>query len=218
MTLRCEVIFRFQLKLIDSLNSRFTGNPVFKEIDSIVCSGSTPGGKAKIFIDSLADCGLIVACTEGGAYIDRDMKTLRAYFFDQLTDPTKQYFTQFEKETLEGFHEDGGMRISVNDLADRLGFWDDFCFKYPDHVLFHNARDRRDSYLYYFLVGVDYTPAFDNESHHLTKEFEGAYDYYLKTFSSTPSSRVIRNYFSLIKDSEYTCNEKIDAFAGQYKQ
>jgi hypothetical protein len=214
MALRSYV--RFQLKLIDTLNSRLYRNPNLEEISMAACCKGNASEQTRLYIDSISHSALIIAEHEGGPSIDRDVNVLRSYFFDHLSASTKDYFTQFEKELVEGFSEDGGLAISVHDLADRLAFWDKFCFRYPDHVLIHDAKDRRDTYLYYFLVGVDYNPTFDNESHKFTKEFNDAYNYYLKTFPSTQSSRVIRNYLTLIEQSAYSDNEKIIAFARQY--
>ncbi len=59
-------------------------------------------------------------------YIDRDVKMIRKCFYAHLSEPTKLFFDQYEKEDLEGFSEDGGLIISLTALAERIGFWISF--------------------------------------------------------------------------------------------
>jgi hypothetical protein len=207
-----QAYLQFQARLIESLNERLHESEYYEAINSLVWADTSRyEKKGKDYRDKLKGTGLVLAFTEGTPYIDRDAAVIRNYFHEYLTGETQSFYSQFEEETKESFSEDGGLIISLESLAGRIGFWDTFLSKYPNSIFVNEAKSRLDVYLFYFVSGMDNTPAFDYEGK-LEEEFKAAYDFYVQTYPSTSSAGIISEYLSILNASEYKRNAQVDEF------
>lgn len=207
----------FQAKLMDSLNQQLIRNPDLEKIESTIWDDSTrhhPEGKA--FMNKLFQNGLRLASTEGMVYIERETQTLRNYFYDNLSPSTQKFFGQFELETNQPMSADGGFIIPIKDVADRLGFWDAFLTSYPEHLFSDQAANNVKYDLYFFLIGLDNTPAFSYDDGKLNKEFLEAYKYFIQKYPDSKNAGVIKEYLQLLEKAVYKQTEKIKEFSSKY--
>jgi hypothetical protein len=208
---------KFQAKLIDSLNQQLMRNPALEKIESTIWQDTTlhqPEGKA--FMNKLFQNGLRLASTEGMVYIDRETQTLRNYFYDNLSPSTQKFFGQFELETNQPMSSDGGFIIPVKEVADRLGFWDAFLTSYPKHLFSDYAANNAKYDLYFFLIGMDNTPAFGHGDETLDKEFLEAYKYFIQKYPDSKNAVVIKEYLQLLEKAGYKQTEEVKEFSEKY--
>lgn len=191
--------FAFQNRLINELNQKLYTRPDYETINTLIWADTTLYAPAAVRLQKqLKQQGLLFLSTEGSIYIDADTEPIRTTFYECLSKSTKLFFEQYEFETNQGFAEDGGMYISEKELADRLGFWEEFVMNNPNHVFKDYADNNLKYYRYYLMMGMDNTPAFDYESGKLLNEYELALIYYQQRYSKTPSARIYKDYLTLL--------------------
>lgn len=193
---------RFQKQLIDELNQQLYARPDFDTINTLIWADTILHAlKALTFQKELHQEGLLIRFSEGGIYIDADMEPIRATFYSYLTRPTKLFFDQFMFESNQGIAEDGGMYITEYELADRLGFWEEFVMNNPNHIFKDFADDNIKYYRYYLMIGMDNTPAFDFESRKLQAKYKQALIYYQQRFGKTPGAPIFKKYLTLVESN-----------------
>jgi hypothetical protein len=211
-----KIYLEFQAKLIDSLNNRLNHSPDFETINSLIWADTTLHEKvAKNYEKILNSNGLVLRSTEGMIFIDRDMTPIKSHFYKYLSPSTQRFFLQFANETDIAYSEDGGIVISLKELADRLWFWDAFLHDYPQHVFTDVARNNVEVYLYFLMAGMDNTPAYQDDGK-LSNEVLEACQYFINKYPTLSSSTVVREYLKLLAENDYKRNDKIDAFVSLY--
>lgn len=218
----CDIALKdfleFQKKLLDELNQRLYNNPNFDTINTLIWADTSLHAPAALKLQQqLKQQGLIFRSTEGTIYLDADTEPIRTAFYTYLSESTQVFFDQYEMEANQGFAEDGGMLISTAELADRLGFWEEYLMKYPNPVFKDFALENIKYYRYYLMVGMDNTPAFDFESHKLLTEFEKALHYYQDRFGRTQSAPIFQRYLELIAQNANKSGVAVDKFTDQYR-
>jgi hypothetical protein len=101
-------------------------------------------------------------------------------------------------------------------LGERLAFWDDFILQYPGSVFFKHAKPMKKMYLYYFLAGMDNTPAFNYIDNTIDQNFLEAYRNYVKVHTSHPSAAVIQEYLALLERSDFKKSPEIETYIQKY--
>jgi hypothetical protein len=212
-----KAYLEFQASLIDKLNQQLMENPALEKIGSLIWADSSlHEEEGKVFARNLKPNGLQLASSEGMVYISRETEILRAYFYKFLTPSTKLFFNQFEIETNKHDVEDAALIIPVKELADRLAFWDNFLSAYPQHIFSEYAGNNIESDLYFLLIGLNNTPAFDYESKIVDPEFLQAYQYFIKEYPDTKSAQTIRQYLRVLEKAEYRRDDKVVSFTELY--
>jgi len=203
----------FEKVIIDSLNSQLINNPAYERINSLVWRDTTRyEPEALTYQQQMLAQGFVLGSTEGSIYIDRATEPLRATFYSHLSEAGQAYFTQWEREVNEGLADDGGLIIPVNDLANRLAYWDKFIKKYPKHIFTPMAQEDVKVYLYFLMAGMDNTPAFDHESDSLEPDFRKALESFVTDDTNLESVRIIKEYLELLKANDFKRTNKIDQF------
>jgi hypothetical protein len=208
----------FQKRLLDELNQQLYKRPDFETINSLIWADTTEYAPEAVKLSRLLnEQGLLFKATEGAVYIDRDMEPIRKTFYTHLSEPVRIFFVQYEMELVQGFSEDGGMVISTTELADRLGFWEEFLQRYPNNIFKEYATDNVKYYRYFMMAGMDNTPAFDYESNKLLDEYKQAMIYYQNQFAGTPSATVFRTYLEVLSKNNNQFGKAVEDFTDQYR-
>jgi hypothetical protein len=211
-----KIYLEFQAKLIDTLNNRLYRRSDIEIISSLIWADTTLHEKqARDYERSLNANGLVLGSTEGMIFIDRDMTPIKIHFYQYLSPSTQRLFLQFDQETRIAFSNDGGITISLIELADRLSFWDKFLHDYPQHIFAEFAKNKVDGYLYFLMRGMDNTPAYQDDGK-ISKEFLDACQYFVKKYPAVPSSTIVHKYLELLAESNYKTSSKIDEFINRY--
>ena len=157
-------------------------------------------------------CGLTLFTSEGTYYVDATYDYYSEIFKDRVSPALNDFLVIRKKELKEGFSEDAGLLISINQLYDRVVDWDNFNSTYPD---FYNKKDAQYyycSYLSTLLTGLDNSPAFDSETGQLIPELKRLYLKVISRNDSLKSTQVIKDYYELLKKSDFKEPENLDQF------
>jgi hypothetical protein len=209
----------FQARITDDLNSKLYDNPDFEKLNSITWADQSLHDSLGIsFEQDLNHHGWVLRSTEGTIYIARNTGPIRKTFFEYLSPSTQEFFNQFEFEENQVLSEDGGLIIRVEELADRLGFWEVFMSENSGHLFEDFASENIKYYRYYMLEGMDNTPAFDRfESKLINTEFEQAMEHYIAKYPQTQSAIIFNSFMKLLRQEKQQYTPSVEAFIEQYK-
>jgi len=202
----------FQRPFLDKLNDKLTSSDNYEAINTLANRDSTTYSDAgKAYEKSLASTGLILTSEEGQAYLDLNTNMVKEYFYGSLSPAGKMFLSLSAKETTERPISDGRLTISFQELANRLGSWNNFIATYPNTVFHDAALEHKNAYWRWFLNGLDNTPIFDDSKKIYAEPLE-AYRYYVKKYSTTPDALILQEYLSFLSQSKFQKTEKVEAF------
>jgi len=164
------------------------------------------------FKRSLDMCGLTLLQTEGENYVDVKCDYYYKLFKGRVSPALNDYLKIRMKELRQGFSEDAELLISFHQLYRRVLTWEKFNKKYPDFFNRQETQLNYATYLSTLITGMDNSPVFDYDS---GKLFPIIHDLYLNIVSrhnSLKSTRVIKEYYELLKESNFTRPDHLDKF------
>ncbi len=202
----------FQRPFLDKLNDKLTSSADYETINTLVSDDSTTYSKAgKAYEKSLANTGLILIFEEGQAYLELNTGMVKEYFYASLSPAGKTFLSLSAKEITEHSVSDGGLTISFQGVADRLGSWNNFIATYPNSVFHDAALEHKNAYWRWFLNGLDNTPVFDDSKKIYAEPLE-AYRYYIKKYSTAPDGLILQEYLALLSQSKFQKTNTVEAF------
>jgi hypothetical protein len=157
-------------------------------------------------------CGLILLRTEGENYVDVNYDYYYKLFKGRVSPALTDYLKIRKKELRQGFSVDAELIISFHQLYKRVITWENFNTKYPDFFNKEDAQINYATYLSTLITGLDNSPLFDYDTGRLFPEI---YNLYLKIISrhdSLKSTRVIKEYYKLLKASDFKMPDQLDQF------
>jgi len=188
-----NTFMEFQRPFIDKLNDKLISSAEYETINTLLNEDSTSHSEAaKAYKKSLTNTGLILIFEEGEAYLELNTSMVKEYFFASLSRAGKTYLFLSAKEITENPVSDGGLTITFQDLADRLGAWNNFLSTYPNIVFQRSALENKNAYWYMFMNGLDNSPIFDDSKKIYAEPLE-AYRYYVKKYSTTADALILRS-------------------------
>ena len=90
--------------------------------------------------------------------------------------------------------------------------WEDFIGKYPSFISLYKAEDFYNQYLEAFLAGTDNSKAFDPVTNKLNENSRKAFEAYIQKNPVRKSSIVVKEYYDLLKSSNFLYTNKVDSF------
>jgi len=157
-------------------------------------------------------CGLILLRTEGDNYVDVNYDYYYKLFKGRVSPALTDYLKIRKKELRQGFSEDAELIITFHELYKRVITWENFNAKYPD---FFNKRDSQINYATYLstlITGMDNSPLFDYDTGTLFPEINKLYLKIISRHDSLKSTRVIKEYYNLLKASDFKMPQHLDQF------
>lgn len=212
-----EIFLSFKDSLSQKVNEVFFARPDYEALTTVVWEDSArhePGAEA--YVENIKRAGFTFGSAEGMLFLVADTEIIEQYFKAYLTPATKQFFDQFAMEVNRPYTEDGGIIIPLNEVADRLAFWDSFIQKNPGSIFVGKAEAKKDEYLYNLLIGQNNTPAFEYETEKFSPDFKAAHQYYISKYSETSSANVLGDYLELIEQNGSKQTEAVRAFSEKY--
>ncbi|RAV99259.1 hypothetical protein [Pseudochryseolinea flava] len=206
----------FQSELINTLQQQLEARADYEVLASwseeVKFSEAT-----QAYIDSLAQNALRMTQEEGVTFLDAEPEMIKREFHPFMSPAGKDYITQWQIETEHPFAIDAGFTISVEQLIDRLVYWDSFLDKYSGTIFQKEVEAKKNAYLYFLLIGMDNTPAFDyGETERLSDEFRNAYVNFVGKYPPSKSRSVIEEYLKLLTSTDFKKTEAIDKFVDRY--
>lgn len=146
--------------------------------------------------------GLSLKTSEGEYYADENFDFQYREFSKYLSQSWREYLKFRNKETIEGFLEDGGMVIFPDEIKSRLLFLDNFIIKHQTFSENEEIKGNIKNYLYYYLNGVDYYPLTD-ETNKVKLERIKSYENFIKKNKSSKFYPIIFNYYELLRRNKF---------------
>jgi len=215
----------FQNAKLDSLSrdSMFVGfndffalmaNSYLENTDSLHAklAGDVSEGTISRIKSALSDYGMNLTTAEGEYYLEPQTDWLIKNFGNKLSSGYVEFLTLSSKEQKEKFAADGIILIPVETLMARIIIWEDFIGKHPGFISLNKAEDFYTQYMEAFLSGTENSKAFDPASKKLNAKSKSAFEAYIQNNPGRKSTVVIKEYYDLLKSSNFLYSEKVDAF------
>lgn len=165
----------------------------------------------------LRDNGYAAFFSEGGYYLSEDPKFLREKFLDApLSEGVKEYLDLRSKYLQEGaVIDDAGLRMSWDELSDRIIAWETYAGKYPGTQEADTAVAESENYfdIYMTCRYLDNTPMFRDEI--LTDDVRESYKRFIQTYPDSKYNKIVSDYYKILEQNQFQLTEEaIDYLAG----
>lgn len=189
-------------------NSYLENNNILQNKTSAVIADTT----VKRIKSSLADYGMNLTTAEGEYYLEPETDWMLQKFGDKLSNEYQEFLIISAEEQNEKFAEDGNLLISQDTLISRILKWEDFIEKYPSFISVNKAIDNYTRYLEAFLTGTENAKVFDPVTRKLNENSRKAFEAYIQKNPGKKSSQVVKDYYNLLKASDFLYTDKVDSF------
>lgn len=156
--------------------------------------------------------GLQFDMSEGNIYISIQPDFLYKNFQPYLSIPYQEFLAIEKKEKAERCTEDAGLRISFDELGNRIIIWENFLKEYPDFEFNKEIREKNNWYLKLFLRGLNNSPLFSYSDDLLNPEIKIAYENYIQKNGESQSGKLVKGFYDLLQTEGFKRNEKIEQY------
>ncbi|MFO7636932.1 MAG: hypothetical protein R6W96_06460 [Clostridia bacterium] len=127
-------------------------------------------------------------------------------------DSISEYLRIRALETETPFGMDGGVAISIGELAERISDTDKMIIAYPEHLYMEQANTLFNRYMYAYMGMYPNTPGFDALTGRIYDEFLENYRHSVAEYPGTRFSAIITRYLELLEESDYMKTDEIMGF------
>ena len=159
----------------------------------------------------LAKHGFAFEYSEGNAYADEDVGYWARFFNDVLTPAMRRYLEIRATEQGSRFSEDAGLRISWDELGDRIATWEQFADSHPDFTWRNASQFWYETYLSTYLTGMDNSRVF-TDSGVLKPAVRRSYELFLTRHPRGRATSIVAQYLALLKQNGFRQTPSVDAF------
>jgi hypothetical protein len=160
----------------------------------------------------LSEYGMSLTTAEGEYYLEPETNWMLKNFGDNLSTAYHDFLVISAAEQKEKFAEDANVLISPDSLMARIIAWENFIGKYPSFISINKAEDYYTQYLEAFLAGTENSKVFDPTTKRLNENSRKAFEAYIQKNPGRKSSAVVREYYDLLKSSDFLYTNKVDSF------
>ena len=171
-----------------------------------------PTQKVKEHYEEMQKNGFYLGTVEGYVYLSPLPEYQKQYVFDKLSPAMQVYFSQKQKEEMEGTADDGGLLVEPKVLAERIIFWEDFLTKNPTFRWKNSLEADNRSTTYFLINGLDNTPTFSYETKSLDTSFRTAYRFLIDTHGQTKIGKLITEYYAILSKTNLKDSPKAQEF------
>ncbi len=183
-----------------------------KNILQNIPSGEFADSSVNRIKSALSDYGMKLTTSEGDFYLEPEMDWLVNKFGNNLSTAYHKFLNLSSMEQNEKFAEDGNILISQDSLISRILAWEDFINSYPSFISINQAEDYFSQYFEAFLNGTENTKVFDPLTKKLNENSKKAFEAYTINNSSRKSGQIVKEYYDLLKSSDFLYTAKVDSF------
>jgi hypothetical protein len=189
-------------------NSYLENNNVLQNQSSVE-SADTTVNRIKTL---LSDYGMNLTTNQGEYYLEPETEWLLKKFEGNLSHASLDFLTIYAEEQDNKYIGDGNLLVTQNELISRIIKWEDFIGKYPSFISIGRALDYYTQYLEAFLNGTENTNVFDAATKKLNDKTKSAFEAYVKMYPGRKSAQIVREYYDLLKSSDFHYTDKVDSF------
>ena len=166
--------------------------------------------------EAFAKRGYLARHTEGDYYLICDAELIQEGFFECLSGDFLELTTQLAREEVDGYYDDGGFIVSVDEIASRLIFWDRIRNIHPHLCEEYECQEKYEEYLSSVITGMMNTPAFENAGGSIYPEFKTAYERIIDKHPDSEAAQILQSYLSLLEQNNFKRTKEVEAFILNY--
>ncbi len=186
--------------ILDALTEQSTDGSYYQVLDE-----SSFSEDAEIQMSALLrNNGYAAYFSEAGYYLSEDPYFLLTNCSSTLSPALQEYLTLRSNYLKSGaVIDDAGLRMSWDELSDRIVAWESYASKYPDTPEAVDAMSEAEYYFDIYLTCrfLDNTPMFRNDI--LTDDVKASYERFLTTYPTSSFYTIISEYYDLLKQNHF---------------
>lgn len=191
---------------------KLTETQEWKDLDFETISKRTFDASKHPVTKSLVENGFMIEQGEGMVFPIVDWNKLKDFFAPKATPGMKAYIEQGAADRNTPPWSDGGIIISLEDLADRGAWWEKFNRENPYFPL-HSETAESERWPRLILVsGSDNTPLYDSESQVITEETKKAWAYIQQKYPGTKLAAAAKEIADLCAAEGWKRTKKVEEF------
>jgi len=167
---------------------------------------------------SLVENGFMIEQGEGMVFPIVDWNKLQAFFAPKATPGMKAYIEQEAADRNKPAWGDGGIIISLEDLADRGAWWERFNRDYPYFPLRSQTAESERWPRLVLVSGSDNTPIYDYESQQITEESKRAWAYVQQKYPGTKLAAAVKEIADLCAAEGWKHTKKVEEFRMKFAE
>lgn len=204
-----QMFYRVINNRTDSLSLKYP--TIMKVLEKYESNSGT-----RAFEEYLSLFGVGLYMTEGMYYLDVLPDYFYSIFDGHVSKGLNAYLEQRSKELAEGFSDDAGLRISFNQVYERVVAWENMIQEYPHFVMSADADYYYKTYLETLLTGMDNSRVFEIESGKLDPEIQKLYESIIHSDIDSKSKTIINEYYAILTKNNFKYSEQLVACMKKY--
>jgi hypothetical protein len=204
-----QMYYRVVNNRTDSLSHKYP--TIMKVLEKYETNSST-----RAFEEYLSLFGVGLYMSEGMYYLDVLPDYFYSIFDGHVSKGLNAYLEQRSKELAEGFSNDAGLRISFNQVYERVVAWENIIQEYPHFVMSVDADYYYKTYLETLLTGMDNSRVFDIETGKLDPEVQKLYESIIHSDGDSKAKTIVSEYYGVLSKNDFKYSEQQEACLKKY--
>ncbi|TGD59578.1 hypothetical protein [Flavobacterium humi] len=125
-----------------------------------------------------------------------EIRTVPNFYLDIFkNDLPEDYVAYLKLEAFDNttlYAADAGFVISLKEVSDRVINWENFLAKYPESMLYPEAKEAYKDYLTNYLYGLDNTANFDYENMTLYPESQKEFEEFMAKYPASTATKITK--------------------------
>lgn len=156
----------------------------------------------KVLFENAFKDGYKLFSAEGMYDFELDYESLKNKLSGFVSESVASYLDIMSNESKSHFAADGAIRISLDELADRVINTEKFIEKYSDSQFIQEIKLRYNWYLTAYLIGLNNTPAFSYEDNTLRPEVLTNFKNTMIKYKDSKLAGTLKDYIDLIEKNK----------------
>lgn len=167
---------------------------------------------SKPITKSLAVNGFRIVTAEGSVFPIADCRKFEAFFAPKTTPGMTAYIRQCTAEQNNPMFDDGGIIITLEEVADQAAFWEKFNRDNPWFPLREETRHSEGWMRLVLTNGSDNTPSFSYETDEIDGEFKNVWAYIQQKYPGTELAKTVKQMADLCAAENWKRTKKVEEF------
>lgn len=153
----------------------------------------------KTLLQNAFNDGYKLSASEGMFYMEIDYVAMKNKFSQFVSEEVSEYLDIVAEEGSKHFADDAALRISFDQLAERVIKTEAFADKYKDNEFLKNVKEWHKNYFTAYLIGLNNTPAFNYEDNSIKPEVLESFKNSISKYPDSKLAGILKEYTVLIE-------------------
>lgn len=184
-------------------SQEFTDKVSKYKFEDLISLNNIKEEDVKKFLESAYNEGYKLITAEGMYDFELDYVKLESKFSPYVSEKTAAYLGIMATESKDHFAADGAIKISLDELANRVINTENFLQKFGDSQYAKEIKQQYNWYLTAYLIGLNNTPAFSYEDNKLKDEVLTNFKSTMIKYKDSKLSTTLKDYVDLVTKNEF---------------